>query len=67
MANWRVGDKKPCPLNKIGQVRKWLSYQLILRDIKYTDCVLSRTLLKTCFATKFKLECENNFNVSKSF
>ena len=67
MANWRVGDKKPCPLNKIGQVKKWLSYQLILRDIKYTDCILSRTRVKTCFETKFKLERKNNFNVSKSF
>ena len=67
MANWRAWDKKPCPLNKIGQVKKWLSFQLILRDINHTDSVLSRTRVKTRFATKFKLERKNNFNVSKSF
>ena len=67
MVHWRVGDKNPCPLNKIGQVKKWQSYQLVLCDRKHTDCVLSRTRVKTCFATKFKLERKNNFNVSKSF
>ncbi|KDR51989.1 hypothetical protein HMPREF1991_01956 [Hoylesella loescheii DSM 19665 = JCM 12249 = ATCC 15930] len=41
MANWRVWDKKRCSLNKIGQVKKWLSYQLALRDRRHTDCVLS--------------------------
>ena len=67
MANWQVRNKKLCPLNKIGQVKKWQSYQLVLCDRKHTDCVLSRTRVKTCFATKFKLERKNNFNVSKSF
>ncbi|KDR53257.1 hypothetical protein HMPREF1991_00621 [Hoylesella loescheii DSM 19665 = JCM 12249 = ATCC 15930] len=32
MVNWRVRDKTPCPLNKSGQVKKWLSHQLALRD-----------------------------------
>jgi len=26
-----------------GQVKKWLSRQLVLRNRRYTDCVLSRT------------------------
>ncbi|KDR53412.1 hypothetical protein HMPREF1991_00532 [Hoylesella loescheii DSM 19665 = JCM 12249 = ATCC 15930] len=43
MANWRVRNKKPCPLNKIGQVKKWLSRQLVLGDRRHNDCVLSRT------------------------
>ena len=28
MVNRGVWDKKPCPLNKIGQVKKWISRQL---------------------------------------
>ena len=43
MASWRVWDKKPCPLNKIGQVRKCLSRQLVLRNRGHNDCVLFRT------------------------
>ncbi|EEX51893.1 hypothetical protein HMPREF6745_2664, partial [Prevotella sp. oral taxon 472 str. F0295] len=39
MANWRVRDKKPCPLNKIEEVKKWLSCQLVLRDKRHKDCV----------------------------
>ena len=43
MANWRVWDKKPCPLNKIGLVKKYLSRQLVLRYRIHNDCVLPRT------------------------
>ena len=43
MVDWRVRDKKPCPLNKIGQVEEWLSRQLVLRNRRHNDCVLSRT------------------------
>ena len=43
MASWRVWDKKPCPLNKIGEVRSCLSRQLVLRNRGHNDCVLSRT------------------------
>ena len=37
--DWRVRGKKPCPLNKIGQVKKWLSHQLALGDRGHNDCV----------------------------
>jgi len=37
----QFGIKKPCPLNKIGQVKKWLSRQLVLRNRRHNDCVLS--------------------------
>ena len=67
MPNWRVWDKRPCLLNKIGQVEKWLSCQLMPSDRRHIGSALSRTRVKTCFATTFKLECKNNFNVSKSF
>jgi len=43
MANWRVWDKKPSSLNKIGEVKEWLSRQLVLRDRRHYDCALSRT------------------------
>ncbi|KDR50696.1 hypothetical protein HMPREF1991_03251 [Hoylesella loescheii DSM 19665 = JCM 12249 = ATCC 15930] len=46
MANWRVWDKKACPLNKIGQVKKWLPCQLVICDRRHKDCVLSRTRVK---------------------
>ncbi|KDR51287.1 hypothetical protein HMPREF1991_02651 [Hoylesella loescheii DSM 19665 = JCM 12249 = ATCC 15930] len=43
MVNWGVWGKKPCPLNKIGQVKKLLFHQLVLLGRRYNDCVLSRT------------------------
>ena len=41
--DWWVWDKRPCPLNKIGEVKEWLSCQLVLRDRSHNGCVLSRT------------------------
>ena len=46
---WLIGEfeiRKHAPLNKIGQVKKWLSYQLIICDRRHKDCVLSRTRVK---------------------
>lgn len=43
MVNWRVRDKTPCPLNKSGQMKKWLSRQLELRDSWHNELLLSRT------------------------
>ena len=67
MPNWRVWDKRPCLLNKIGQVEKWLSCQLMPSDRRHIGSALSRTRVKKCLAAKIKLERKNNFNVSKSF
>ena len=67
MANWRVRNKKPCLLSKIGQVKKWLSFQLTPSDRRHICSALSRTRVKKCLAAKIKLERKNNFNVNKSF
>gem|GEM_PF-3606361 len=43
MVKWRVWDKKPYPLNKIGQVKEWLSRQLVLRGSWHNEFPISRT------------------------
>ena len=53
MVNWRVRDKKPCPLNKIGQVEEWLPRQLVLRNRRHNDCVLYRTRVNSWLSKVF--------------
>ena len=51
--DWLVRDKKPRPLDKIGQVKKSLSHQLVLRDRRHNDCVLSRTRVNSWLSKVF--------------
>ena len=46
------GTRKSCPLNKIGQVKKWLSRQIVLRHKRHNDCVLYRTRVNVSVTIK---------------
>ena len=46
MVNCCVRDKQPCLLNKIRQLKKWLSRRLALGGSWHNNCVLSQTRAK---------------------
>ena len=50
------GIRNHAPLNKIGQVKEWLSCQQVLRDRKHAICVLSRTC--ACVEKHFALRVD---------